>query len=510
MPQVQLIGVDVGTSRCRAVLLDSSGNLLAENSVSYPVLSPQPGWQEQDPHTVFQAFAQVLQATVRRASSKIPIVIGLSTYLNSLIPVDFKGEPLANCIIWSDLRSYDIVEHVREIINEHELYQRTGCPLHAMYPIWKILWFKKTYPHLLTKIQKWLSIKDFIIYKFCGNYITDWSIASASGMFNIHTLQWDDEALEIAEVRSSQLPEAASPLTIMAIKDEPLRALGLHRYNVSIVIGGGDGPLSSIGSGALGPHEADNTMGTGGAVRVLVDDPVVDKQMRTFCYIAIPGKWVVGGVTAGGLVYDWFIREWCTAELAEAQSSGKTVHEILEEYVKTVPPGSDGLFFLPFVLGSRTPFWNMNLRGMLYGLSYHHTKKHIIRALIEGLIYERFLAFQAVEQVVNGITSIRLSGSLSRSTVLAQIMADVYGRELLIPVISETSAFGAAIVAAMAIGLIDRPENFDSVRRVKQIIRPWLNNHKIYESLIQRYQTLINLFASNFTIKQGGGNVREQ
>jgi gluconokinase len=343
-------------------------------------------------------------------------------------------------------------------------------------------------------------MKEYIIHEVFGEYIIDWSVASGSGLFNIHTLQWDKRALELAEIEPSQLSTVASPLTrLPPMRPQYAAVLDLADPIPTFILGGADGMLSNIGVGAVGPHEADNTIGTGGAIRVLIPEPRLDKDMRTACLVAAPERWAVVGVTAGGLIYDWFIQKFLAGERQVAEEQGISLYQLLDRYAQSVPPGSEGLILLPFLVGTRTPSWNPDARGVLFGLSYHHTKKHLARALMEGVIYNRFDAFKAVEEVVGGINSIRVSGGFVRSPVWTQIMADIYGKELLIPSFIETSSFGAAFMAMLALGLAKRLEDVRSMVAIQEVIRPDPNAHRIYQELFNEYKRLYYKLEEEFT-----------
>ncbi len=491
MEKEQVIGIDIGTSRCRAILFDITGRVLAEVNRTYPTLTPCPGWQEQDPNAVLQAFLECLKEIIKQANRKMLLAIGLSSYLFSILPVDRKGRPLERCLIWTDIRSQEEARRIREESDRFELYNHTGCPIHPMFPLSKIRWFREQRPAVFRRAHKFISMKEYIVHEVFGEYIVDWSVASGSGLFNIHTLQWDKGALELAGLEPSQLSVPASPLTrLPTMRPQYAAELGLADSTPTFVLGGADGLLSNIGAGAVGPHEADNSVGTGGAARVLVPEPRLDKHMRTFCLVAVPKRWAVGGVTAGGLIYNWFIQEFLSEERQVAEKQGMSIYELLERYAQSVPPGSEGLIFLPFLLGARAPSWNAGARGVLFGLGYHHGKKHFVRALMEGVTYDRFSAFKAVEEVVGGINSLRISGGFVHSPTWTQIMADIYGRELLIPSVIETSAFGAAFVAMLAIGLAERLEDVQSMVTIQKVIYPHPDAHQIYEEVFAKYQRL--------------------
>jgi len=499
MDKEQIIGVDIGTSRCRAVLFETTGCMVAESTRTYPILTPQPGWQEQDPKIVLQAFLECLQEITGKADRKKLAGIGLSGYLNSIMPVDLNGQPLAKCMIWTDTRSKEAARLIDETSDRYALYFHTGCPIHPMYPRCKIRWIRDQHPSTFHQAHKFVSMKEYIVHEVFGDYIVDWSTAGGSGLLNIHSLEWDNEALKLTGLEPRHLSRVASPLACLPrIRPEYATMLGLDD-SIPVILGGADGILSNIGVGAVGPHVANNTVGTGGAVRVFVPEPRLDKSVRTWCYPVAPELWAVGGLSAGGLIYEWFIREFAEGERQKAQKRGISLYQLLEEYAQCIPPGSEGLVFLPFLVGSRTPSWNPNARGVLFGLSYHHTTKHFVRALMEGVVYSFFSVFKAVEEASAGIESVRVSGGFVNSPTWMQITADVYGRELIVPSVAETTAFGAMFMVMLALGLTKRMEDVQSMLPDQKLVRPDSRAHETYRELFLKYNRLYEKLEDEFS-----------
>ncbi|MEM3618344.1 MAG: gluconokinase [Candidatus Bathyarchaeia archaeon] len=495
MFQHELIaGIDIGTSRCRGMIWNMNGEKVYEVHHAYPTHVSKEGWHEHDPELVKQAFLDTLQNIICFVSSlrrNNTLIITLSSYLNSVIPVDKHGKPLSNCLIWTDRRAADIVKEEKQKINIGDLYKRTGCPLHPMYPIWKIVWFRINEPNIYSKVEKWISIKEYIIHKLWGEYLVDWSVASSTGLFNIHNCEWDATALEIAELQASYLSTPVSPLTQLP----PLpreHAKTASNCQIHFVIGGGDGPLSCIGSGAVVDGVADNTVGSGGAIRCVSFEPLLDRERRTFCYVLMPNMWVVGGVTPGGVVLDWFIDALCESSKTYVDWEKSLVYQTIEHEAAQVPPGSDNLIFLPFVTGAYCPSWNPNTCGVFWGIKPHHTKKHLIRAVIEGLAYERYRAMKAVESVIGSIRAAYLSGGFARSTLWGEIITNVLGIEHRVPSVIETSALGAAFLGGLSYGLFTNFEQINVLNPIIKTLKPQLDISHIYQNTIDVYCSLLN------------------
>lgn len=495
----QVIGVDIGTSRCRAVLFDTSGRAVEEASRSYEHASPHPGHHEQDPEAVLQAFAATLAAILERADHRTLLGVVLSTYFPSLLPLDRHDRPLAPCMLWADVRGRSALKAILDTVDSTAVYRRTGCPPHPMYPICKPRWFETHRPDLYRRARRWVSIKAYILRRVFGEFLVDWSLASATGMFDIHALQWDPQAVEAAGLLPGQLSIPVSQLTRLPKIRSEFSGLRRAARGVSIYIGGADGTLSNLGVGAVRPGVADNTLGTGGAVRVLVPSPQLDPDMKTWCYSVMPDRWAVGGVTASGLVYEWFIREFGHGVLKHAREREGDIYRHLDELAGTVPAGAGGLLFLPFLAGARAPYWNADARAVLIGLAHDHTYAHVLRAVMEGITLSRFAAFRAVEAVCEGIEAVRVSGGFVRSPHWLQMTADVYGRNLLLPEVPENTAWGAAALLLLAHGAVARLEDLEAAARIRRKVSPDPERVRIYRDLFTRFDRLAQTLAAEHT-----------
>ena len=495
MSSNQYLGIDIGTSRCRVVLYNVNGEILAESSRAYSILNPHPGWQEQDPEIVLNALLESLQALRDKFDRGQLMGVGLSGYFNSIIPVDSHGKPLMQCMLWTDTRSKKESLSLAHHCDVQDLYYRTGCPPHPLFPLAKLMWIRNNHPRIFSHAHKFVAMKDYVIWRLFGEWVTDWSTASSSGMFNIHALEWDPLALDLLGLSVDKLPVTDSPLTrLPPIRSEFAKMTGLDP-SIPVILGAGDGALSNIGTGAIHPHEADNTVGTGGAVRTLVDRPTLDTQRRTWCYAFLPEHWAVGGLTAAGLIYEWFIREF----VGKSSGKGKNVYQMLEEYAQSVAPGSSGLIFLPFLTGSRSPIWNPNARGVLFGLTYDHTFKHIVRAVMEGVSYNRLSVLESVESTAGKISSLRVSGGFVHSPTWLQITADVYGRDLLVPSSAEeATSLGAAFLSMLEVGELNQLDDARTKVAIRDVIKPRPESHALYKKMYALYQAVYKKLRPEF------------
>lgn len=492
-----IIGIDIGTTSTKVILFDTTGAVVNQCLISYPLLSPQPDVQEQDPEEIYRAVMQAVRTLVCSHLEQMKTLIGLSfsTAMHSLIAVDKKGLPLTNSITWADRRSEPWVSKIRQNCDAHALYTRTGLPLHPMSPLVKLLWLRDEKPEVFQRAAKFISIKEYILYRWYQQYVVDYSIANASGLFNIHTLDWDEEALNLAGItprRLSQLVPTTHILTTMV--PEVAISMGLSA-DIPVVIGASDGALGNLGVGAITPDTVAITVGTSGAVRAMVHRPQTDEKERLFCYALTPGHWVIGGaVNNGGIVLRWVRDNLSASEAITAKLLDESPYDVLTAIAATVPAGSEGLIFHPYLAGERSPLWDANARGSFFGLGLNHTKAHMIRAVLEGIVYNLYGVLTALEEVVGPAKSIQATGGFARSSMWRQMLADVFNRTVTIPDNHEGSCFGAAVLGLYALGRISNLDQVTSIISETQSHLPVPENVERYQSVLPLYLQLLESF----------------
>lgn len=493
MGQQAIMGIDIGTSGCRAVIYRPDGTALANQSLDYSLVTPQAAWAEQDPEEIYAAFLQVVSRAMVQSKLTATELSGIcfSTVMHSVIPVDNNGQPLHNMLIWADSRSQQYTEKLKQEYDVKSIYGKTGCPFHPMYPLSKILWFKHERPDIFARTAKFIGIKEFIFYRLFGKYIVDKSVATATALYNFHTLDWDHELLTILGITREMLSEVV-PTTFIVQGMVPALAdqMGIL-VDTPCIIGATDGILSNIGSGAINPGQVTAMIGTSGAVRIVTDKPKVDEQMRTWCYNMTEDYWVLGGaINNGGIAFRWAKDKFATTEQYVADKLHLDTYEILSKYAEQKPAGSDGLIMLPFFSGERAPYYNANARGVLFGLNLNHGKRHLIRATMEGIVYSMFSVFRALEDVTGKSGEIRVSGSFTRSPLWVQIMADVFGRVITVPGEPEGAAFGAAILGMYALGIISDIKEVNNLINIKECYYPDEALHGRYQRLYAVYERI--------------------
>lgn len=492
-----VIAVDIGTTSTKSVLFTETGKMLQRIAVDYPLLTPIPGAAEQEPETIFSAVTTTVQQVIE--TSKInPVEIlclSFSSAMHSLIAVDNQGKLLTKSITWADNRSAKWAEIVQKEKQGKEIYLRTGTPIHPMSPLIKIIWLREEHPEVFAKVAKFISIKEYIFYQLFGEYVIDYSIASTTGLFNLINLNWDREALELASITEHHLSRLVPTTYIFqSLREEYALVMGIPSH-IPTVIGAADGVLSNLGVGAIGPGIVAVTIGTSGAIRVVVDRPTCDPQQRLFCYALTENYWVIGGaVNNGGIILRWIRDHLADAEVLTAKTLKQDPYNMLTAIAQTVPAGAEGLIFHPYLTGERSPIWNANARGSFIGLSLRHTKAHLVRSMLEGVVYNLYLVLQALEDFAGEINSIRASGGFANSYLWRQILADVFNQPVSVPDIYESSSFGAAILGLYAIKKITNLEQLSQEISLTYHHQPIAKNVTVYQKIIPVYSRILDNF----------------
>ncbi|WP_346293448.1 gluconokinase [Sphaerothrix gracilis] len=499
--ETYIIGIDIGTTSTKVMLFSAQGRPIAQQTVEYPLLSPTPEVQEQDPYEILRAVVQGVQAIVAnnpRCLSGL-VALSFSAAMHSLIAVDAQGQPLTHSITWADRRSAAWADKVRQSCNAHMLYQRTGTPLHPMLPLVKLAWLRHEQPQLFNQAAKFISIKEYVLYHWFEQYVVDYAVANATGLFNMQSLDWDSEALAIAGISRDRLSQLVPTTHVLPpLPDEITELLGLPT-NLPVVVGASDGVLANLGINAIAPGVVAVTVGTSGAVRATVDHPQTDAQERLFCYVLTEQHWVIGGAAnSGGLILRWARDHLVDNTCDTARLLKRDPYSLLTAIADTVPPGAAGLIFHPYLAGERSPLWDANARGSFFGLALHHTKAHLTRAVLEGIVYNLYMVLAALQEIIGPAKSIQATGGFARSTVWRQILADVFDRTVVIPETYESSCFGAAVLGLYALGIISSLEGVADMIGETHRHQPIPENVRKYRQILPLYQHLLQRFKAEY------------
>ena len=449
--QPVVIGIDLGTSAVKVLAVTTSGREITAGSEFYGLITPHPDFVEQDANIIYSATMRVLErvmADVRLRGSEV-LAIGFSSAMHGVLAVDDNGEPISHLITWMDRRSAAIADSWRNDGTGLELYRRTGAPTHSMLPLTKLCWLRENDPDLFARARRFIGLKELFIFRWTGEWLVDWGLAAATGMFSLASPAWDERALELTGLGPERLAQPAKPTTTLrSFRASVGRELRLAP-DTAVVLASSDGALANIGIGASLAGDLALTLGTSGAIRVLVDAPATDEFGRTFCYYADDTRFIVGGPTSSaGASLDW-IFALLLAEIPKEHRFARAV-----ELAERVMAGSDGLVVLPFLSGERAPYWRSSLRGSFDGLDLSHDRATIIRAGFEGVVFGMRAVYDVVRSTAGEARQLLLSGGLTKAPLVRALLADVFGLPAVQPHQQEASAFGAALLAAQAIGAI--------------------------------------------------------
>ncbi|MFZ5986754.1 MAG: gluconokinase [Bacillota bacterium] len=493
------IGLDIGTSSVRAVLFDTKGNQKYMSGAEYSMLSKEDGRAEFDPNELFDLTVRVIKDCTSNAKSLGMSVegMGLSCQMHSLMAVDKSGKPLTNVMTWADVRALEEADFIKENYDIKELYKTTGCRIqHPMYPISKILWLKNNCQDIFNKSYKFITIKEYIIFRLYGEYVVDHTLAACQGYFNIRSFRWEGFILEeILGIGKEKLSEAVDCLfCFRSMKHEYLKAMGFDT-DIPVVIGSGDGIMANLGSGVVDNEAFSSTIGTSGAIRTAVDRPLAAPYQETWCYPFLKDTWVAGGaINNGGIVLKWLKNEFLEQFKSDARGYKESIYRLFDRYASQVKPGSDGLIFLPYLTGERSPDWNAGVRGVMYGLSLNHGRKHIIRAAMEGILYRLFSIYEVLAGMNARGSKIIAGGGYAKSEVWLKMQADIFNKDIYITPVNETSALGAAYLCMAAVGAVGSLKELLPAMKVQHRIEPDIEVHELYKKVYKNAMEIYNCF----------------
>lgn len=344
--------------------------------------------------------------------------VSFSASMHTVMGLDADGRPLTACITYADNRATEQAVRIRTEMEGSAIHDRTGTPAHPMSPLAKLLWFRERDVDTFGRTAKWVSFMEYLFYRLFGEYVMDYSIASATGLFNLQNLNWDYGVLEMLSLSEKKLSRPVLTTHVVeGLNPEYVERLGLEP-GTPFVVGANDGVLANLGVWATEPGVVACSIGTSGAVREITARLRLDDGGRLFRYALTEDRWVVGGpINNGGIALGW-LRDGLFPDLGDAaEEQGRDPYELMEELAGEVPAGSESLIFLPYLTGERAPQWNADASAMFFGLTLHHRREHLIRAVMEGVIYQMYGVALASEKVSGESREIRATGGFARSAL---------------------------------------------------------------------------------------------
>lgn len=489
-----IIGIDIGTSGIKVGAMNREGELGFLEYEPYSLLYPEMGWIEIDLQEIWRKtkalLLKVWQQVELENTGKVD-AISLSTFCNSSVFLNEKGVPLYPGIMYLDQRSKKEAAWIKEQVSEELLFQITKNRLEpGMYTLTTHLWFKNNYPSLYAQTYKWGNLSTYILHKLTGNFVMDWTQSSFSGMYDVKNYQWSPEIYEAVGIKAEKLPKVVDPCSVVGEYEHPVIA----SVRIPVIAGAADTACSTAALG-IGVNEMFESVGTSNVLTVCTDKPeLLDKRFLNRCHV-IKNRWLShGAMSFPGAAIQWFYEQFL-----EPEGYSKSA---LEDLCKQSAPGSNGVFFLPYMQGERAPIWDPNARGVFVGIHLNTTKADMFRAVLEGCSF----GLKQINQIIESdyklqVKSYQSIGGGAKNREWAQIKATVLNKSVHIKDISETGVLGTCMIAGTVIGYFTSLD--DAVKKIQNntisIIEPDLNHRMLYEELNsifhQIYPSLKTFFA---------------
>ena len=498
-----IIGIDIGTSGTKTVLFDETGKVIASNTIEYPMYQPQNGYAEQDPADWANAAVNTIKAVMKISGVNKEDVkgIGLSGQMHGLVMLDKQNEVIRRSIIWCDQRTAHEVDQMNEILGREKLIEITANPALTGWTAAKILWVKNNEPQNYERCRHILLPKDYIRFVLTHEYATEVSDASGMQLLNIAERNWSDEVIERLGLDKSMLGKVYESCEITGRLTKQMAELTGLCEGTPVVGGAGDNAAAAVGTGVVEDGKAFTTIGTSGVVFAHTSSMMYDKLGRVHtCCAAVPGCWHVMGVTQGaGLSLKWFRDNFCNAEKETAKLMDVDTYYLMDKETDTVPIGANRLLYLPYLMGERTPHLDPDARGVFFGLSAMHTKKDMLRAVMEGVSYSLRDCVEVFKQMNVSVSDMMACGGGGSSPIWRQMLADLYGCPVKTASSKEGPALGVAILAGVGAGLYSSvPEACREVIKTDKIQQPIAEHIPEYEKYYQLYTEIYPALKASF------------
>ncbi len=480
-----LLAHDLGTSGNKATLYFIDGELIDSCTVPYPTHYFNGNWSEQNPEHWWRAICESSQKLTAKIDASEIGVISLSGQMMGCTPVDKNGKALRPSILYSDQRATKQAEFLLEKIGQKSFYDIIGHRISPSYTLEKLMWIRDNEPELFKNTRHTLCAKDYINFRLTGEFATDYSDASGTNAFDLNTFTWSSKIIETAQIDESLFPRAANSTEILGtITKEAAKATGL-KEGTPVAIGGGDGSCAGVGVGCIKPGTAYNYLGSSSWIALTVEKPIVDEQMRTMNWAhCVPGYLHPSGtMQTAGSSHTWLKDTLCEPEKMIAEKSGQSPFVLIEELIKQSPIGSNGILFLPYMLGERTPWWNPDARGAFVGLNLASSRADMARSVLEGITMNLGYIVNIFRQHVP-IETITVIGGGAQSAFWRQMMADIYDCKIeTLNFQEEATSMGAAVIGGVGAGLLPGFEVINRFIKVVDSVEPNSENQKRYRQL---------------------------
>lgn len=497
MNQEIFVGIDLGTTGMKIIFMDIDGTIIAKNYVDYPILNPEQGYAEQKPSDWWQGLCKISTEVLNEypeLKDKIAC-IGISGQMHTQVYLDKNNCILRNAITWMDQRTTKLVERYNaKEENRVAISDNTLNSLSTTYTAPHIVWVKEEEPDIYRKTEKVLLAKDYVKYMLTGEMVTDYSDAVGTLLFNTVKKKWSEEMFRLFDLAPGLMPEVdKSAQVIGRITPEAASVTGFPE-GTPVINGSADQAATSLGAGVIHPGEVTAIVGTAGVISVVSDEPIADPEHRVLCWnYCLEDKWVnLAIMQTAGESLNWFKQTF------DGESDG--AFDIYNQEITNITDGSEGLIFLPYLMGERSPHWDSEARGVFFGMSMKHNKYHFVKSIMEGVSFAFKNNLEVMESLGINIDKLRLLGGGSKSEEWLNIMAKVLNKKIIPVKITETGALGSSILCGLALGVYDSLD--DVVSRLtmtgkeyyyEEIPEIYYKNYSKYKKIYQRTKDIFKL-----------------
>lgn len=465
-----IIAHDLGTSGNKASLFNDKGEYIGSTIYPYKTDYFNANWAEQEPLDWWRAVCETNKLLTKDIDKKDIAAISFSGQMMGCVCVDRNGNALRRAIIWADMRATREQAFLESRIDKDRFYKITGHKISCSYSLEKLMWVRNNQPEIYEKTYKMLNPKDFIVHKLTGEFLTDYSDASGTNAFDLTAFEWSREIIGAAGIDEDKFPRAV-PSTYIAgeISEQVALECGLYK-GTKVVMGGGDGCCANVGAGSVSEGKTYNCLGSSSWIATTTKQPIFDDQYRTFNWAhAVPGFIApCGTMQSAGAAFNWVKNQICTSEVLEAKQKAISPYELINQEIAESVVGSNGLYFLPYLMGERSPRWNPHAKGAFIGLKMEHTRADLLRSVIEGIAYNLNIILKVFRQKME-INEITVIGGMAKGQIQRRILADVFNTKLLtLNYLDEASSIGAAVCAGVGVGVL---KDFSEVDKFIMVVK---------------------------------------
>lgn len=489
-----LLGIDIGTSACKVAIFDLNGNVIAASNSEYEVYYGKQGYVEQDPKEWWEAVCIAIKEALNKSKidPKDIIGIGVDGQSWSAVALDSEGEVLCNTPIWLDTRADDICVELNNKIGEEKIFELAGNSLRPSYSTAKIIWYERNLPETYKKIHKILQCNSYIVYELTNVYSQDVSQGYGIHCFDMKKMQWDYDMAKELGIPKKFLPKIYNCHDVVGVVTESAARITGLASGTPVVAGGLDAACGTLGAGVINSGETQEQGGQAGGMSICMDSYSADPRLILGAHV-VENRWLLqGGTTGGGGVMRWLEREFGAFEREEGKKTNVSSFDIFNDIAREVSVGSDGVVFLPYMAGERSPIWDPNAKGVFYGLDFSKTKGHILRSAMEGVAFSLKHNLDIAKEKQIDVTVLKAVGGSANSELWTQIKSDITGKEIVVPNSDTATTLGAAILAGVGVSAYKSfEEAIEKTVVEKNKYFPNMTNNSVYKN---NYNTYINLY----------------